>query len=165
MDVLHRVAKKRPSTCPHLNMAEGKNLINSNQRIISAELPNPEEDPMLFEIITKNMIHGPCGMLNPNSPCMNTQCTKRYPRQLTQETQTGDDGYPLYRRWKPEDGGQTAMIKLQINNQYTEMDNKWVVPYTTLLSKMYQAHINVEYCNSVAVKMWNNTLVKIDIEF
>ena len=33
------------------------------------------------------------------------KCTKRYPRQLIQDTQTGEDGYPLYRRRSSEDGG------------------------------------------------------------
>ncbi|EPB70224.1 hypothetical protein ANCCEY_10689 [Ancylostoma ceylanicum] len=60
---------------------------------ISAELPDPEQDPILFEIVTKNMIHGPCGPLNPNSPCMKERkCTKQYPREFLQETQTGNDG-------------------------------------------------------------------------
>ncbi len=30
-----------------------------------------------------------------------------------------------------------------------EIDNKWVVPYCPLLSKIFNAHINVECCNSV----------------
>ncbi|EYC32590.1 hypothetical protein Y032_0003g1676 [Ancylostoma ceylanicum] len=64
--------------------------------IISAELPNPEQDPGLFEIIAKNMIHGPCGPLNPNSPCMKEgKCTKKFPRQFLHTTQTGNDGYLL----------------------------------------------------------------------
>lgn len=29
------------------------------------------------------------------------------------------------------------------------IDNKWVVPYSPILSKAFKAHINVEYCNSV----------------
>jgi hypothetical protein len=120
--------------------------------IISAELPNPQEDPVLFETITKNMIHGPCGLINPTSPCMKDgKCTKKYPRDLRQETLTGHDGYPLYKRRKPGEGGYTVNLKLRINNQNRdfEIDNKWVVPYTPLLSKMFKAHINVEYCNSV----------------
>ncbi|GFR27080.1 ATP-dependent DNA helicase [Trichonephila clavata] len=44
---------------------------------ISAEIPNPEEDPELFNCITTQMVHGPCGVINPFSPCMkNGRCTK-----------------------------------------------------------------------------------------
>ncbi|XP_063912257.1 uncharacterized protein LOC135129106 [Zophobas morio] len=116
--------------------------------IITAELPNAEEDPELFEIVKKNMIHGPCGRHNPHSPCMKDgKCTKKYPRQLLQETQTGGDGYPLYRRRKPNDGGYTTTNK--INNVDFEVDNRWIVPYSPILSKSFNAHINVESCNSV----------------
>ncbi|KIH43754.1 hypothetical protein ANCDUO_26234 [Ancylostoma duodenale] len=116
------------------------------------EIPNPEQDPGLFEIVTKNMIHGPCGPLNPTSPCMkDRKCSKRYPREFIQETQAGNDGYPLYRRRKPGEGGFAAVVKMRVNNQQTEIEvvNRWVVPYNPLLSKMFEAHINVEYCNSV----------------
>ncbi|GBP00062.1 hypothetical protein EVAR_74379_1 [Eumeta japonica] len=50
------------------------------------------------------MINGPCGGLNLNSPCMKDgKCTKRYPRELIHETQTGGDEYPLYKRRKPDE--------------------------------------------------------------
>ncbi|GFT13828.1 helitron_like_N domain-containing protein [Trichonephila clavipes] len=69
---------------------------------ISAEIPNPEENPDLFSCITTQMIHGPCGVINPFSPCMKDgRCTKRYPRDFLKETQTVKDGYPLYHRRKP----------------------------------------------------------------
>ncbi|CAF1021035.1 unnamed protein product [Adineta steineri] len=132
-----------------------KDKITSDQidSVISAELPDPQQDPRLFEIITKNMIHGPCGAINPTAPCMQDKkiCTKRYPRQLVRDTETGDDGYPLYRRRSPEDGGIKTELSVRINNsiQKIEIDNKWVVPYSPLLSRIFQAHINVEYCNSV----------------
>ena len=29
--------------------------------IISAELPDPENDPELFRLVTEWMLHGPCG--------------------------------------------------------------------------------------------------------
>ena len=94
------------------------------------------------------MIHGPCGILNPNSPCMiDGKSSKRYPRALVSNTVTGTDGYPLYRRRSVEDGGKLATI--QMRNGDIEVDNRWVVPYSHLLSKAYKAHINVEYCNSV----------------
>ncbi|GBL83292.1 hypothetical protein AVEN_110620-1 [Araneus ventricosus] len=45
---------------------------------ISAEIPNPQEDPDLFCIVTKQMVHGPCGSINLHSPCMKDGiCTKR----------------------------------------------------------------------------------------
>lgn len=117
-------------------------------KIISAEIPDKEEDPLLFEVITTSMIHGPCGTFNPKSPCMKDgHCTKRYPRNFLMETQTGQDGYPAYRRRKPEDGGHVATVK--IKQRHVQIDNRWVVPYTPLLSKIFKAHINVEYCNSV----------------
>lgn len=75
------------------------------------------------------------------------KCTKRYPRDLIRDTQTGEDGYPRYRRRSPEDGGFSAVLKRY--NQDIEIDNRWIVPYCPLLSKMFKAHINVEYCNSV----------------
>ncbi|GBL88271.1 hypothetical protein AVEN_222195-1 [Araneus ventricosus] len=79
-----------------------------------------------------------------NSPCMkDKKCTKRYP--------TAEDGCPRYIRRKPEQGGHTTVINLWINNKYheDEIDNRWVAPYSPVLSKMFQAHINVEYSNSV----------------
>lgn len=116
--------------------------------IISAEIPDQTSDYLLFDVITKNMIHGPCGELNLNSPCMiDGKCSKRFPKALTSDTITGNDGYPLYRRRSPEDNGHTATIR--IKNTDIVVDNRWVVPYSPLLSKIFSAHINVEYCNSV----------------
>jgi ATP-dependent DNA helicase PIF1 len=121
---------------------------NKVDDIISAELPNPVTDPRLFEIVRTQMIHGPCGNVNQNSPCMkNKQCTKRYPRPFLKETQSGQDGYPLYRRRSPQDGGFTTTLKIRGSDVI--VDNSWVVPYCPLLSRIFDAHINVEYCNSV----------------
>jgi PIF1-like helicase/Helitron helicase-like domain at N-terminus len=136
---------------PHIHLLLWlKEKLHSTQvdSIISAELPDPKKDPVLFKIIESNMIHGPCGSLNRESPCMSDgHCTKRYPRQLLLETQTGEDGYPLYRRRKPEDGGFTC-TKIVGRNEVV-LDNSWVVPYCPLLSRIFDGHINVEYCNSV----------------
>lgn len=112
--------------------------------IISAEIPDPDLDPELFQIVTTNMIHGPCGSINTSSPCMdNGKCTKRFPKDLLAHTITGVDGYPLYRRRSTTDGGHSYMLN------DIEIDNRWVVPYSPLLSKIYKAHINVEFCSSV----------------
>lgn len=63
------------------------------------------------------------------------------------ETITGNDGYPQYRRRSTEDNGRSFVLKIRNND--IEIDNRWVVPYSPLLSKTFKAHINVEYCNSV----------------
>jgi hypothetical protein len=78
------------------------------------------------------MIHGPCTSVNLNSSCVKDgKCTKRYPRQLIHDTQTGDDDYPLYRRRSVEDGDIKAKITMKCVNAVRdiEIDNKWVVPY------------------------------------
>ncbi|KAF0695535.1 ATP-dependent DNA helicase, partial [Aphis craccivora] len=112
--------------------------------IISAEIPDPEKDSFLYDIIKANMIHGPCGNSNNRSPCMESgSCSKKYLRPFIQETQTGDDGYPKYRRRAQENGGFTV----EINGK--TIDNRWVVPYNPVFSRTFGAHINVEYCNSV----------------
>ena len=75
-------------------------------------------------------------------------CTKLYPWKLLTDTQTGQDGYPLYRRRRPEDGGFVAMVTMR-NGQEVEVDNRWIVPYCPLLSRAFSVHNNVEFCHSV----------------
>lgn len=72
-------------------MVDGKITSNQIDEIISAEIPNPETDQKLYDIVTKNMIHGPCGALNPSSPCVREgKSTKKYPRTLLKDTQTNE---------------------------------------------------------------------------
>ncbi|KAK7089794.1 hypothetical protein V1264_024238 [Littorina saxatilis] len=109
--------------------------------LISAEIPDPHEDPVLFEIVKSTMIHGPCGALDPNSPCMvDGNCSKDYPKQFRNETALAIDGYPHYRR---SDNGRTVV------KGRNEVDNRWVVPYNPYLTKKYNAHINLEACTTV----------------
>ncbi|XP_055542911.1 uncharacterized protein LOC129728491 [Wyeomyia smithii] len=116
--------------------------------IISAEIPDSEIDPELFDIVTTHMMHGPCGQHNPESPCMaGNKCTKRYPRPLHAETISGNDGYPLYRRRSQEDNGKNITMKVKGNN--VVVDNSWIVPYSPLLSKTFKTHCNIELCNSI----------------
>ncbi|XP_050065323.1 uncharacterized protein LOC114130689 [Aphis gossypii] len=123
-----------------------QNRISSNiiDNVISAEIPDPEQDPLLYDIVKSNMIHGPCGSLNPNAPCMKENtCSKRYPRKLCLQTQTGDNGYPEYKRRSTNNGGFTVRIK------GLDLDNHWVVPYNPVLLRTFNCHINVEMCHSV----------------
>lgn len=52
-----------------------------------------------------------------------------------------------YRRRRPEDGGFS--FKWQKNGKDILMEKHWLVPYCLVLCKPFNAHINVEFCNSV----------------
>ncbi|VDP19907.1 unnamed protein product [Onchocerca flexuosa] len=110
--------------------------ITSNEidNVICAEISDADVDKDLYEIVMKNMIHGPCDTLNPKSPRMiDGKCSKRYPRALISSTVTGNDGYPLHRRRSAEDGGKLGAIHMR--NGDIEIDSRWFVPYSSFLLK------------------------------
>jgi hypothetical protein len=113
--------------------------------IVSAEIPDQKTFPRLYEIVSKHMIHGPCGDGFLKAPCMkNGNCSKGYPKEFQSMTKNNNNGYPLYRRRKDN--------KI-VEKQKTNLDNRWVVPYNPYLTLKYNAHINVEICSTVmAVK-------------
>src|SRR6266849_613209 len=64
---------------------------------ISAQWPDPQTHPLLFETVKSTMNHGPCENINPLSSYMkNGQCTKGYSKLFNQITSMSEDGYPLY---------------------------------------------------------------------
>ncbi|CAN1142591.1 hypothetical protein LINPERHAP2_LOCUS13161 [Linum perenne] len=108
-------------------------------KIISAELPDPELDPVGYVAVTKFMIHGPCGHDHPSSPCMKEgHCSKIFPKSYATETTFDDNGYVTYRR------RQTGITAVKAG---TILDNRYVVPYHRELLIKCQAHMNVEVCH------------------
>jgi len=71
---------------PHthiLILLDEKIVLTQIDNIITAQLPDPEEDPELFKITKKHITHGPYRLHNPYSPCVTDgKCTKKYPRQM-----------------------------------------------------------------------------------
>ena len=110
--------------------------------LISAELPNKKKFPELYKMVTKHMMHGPCGVLNPFCPCTKgrTSCKNRYPRAFCESTSQGKDSYPVYRR---RNDGRKEIVRGH------ELDNGCVVPYNPYLLCTFNCHINVEACGSI----------------
>ena len=85
--------------------------------IVQAEIPNPVINPKTYATVVANMVHGPCGYLNPSAPCMvknengRNRCKKGYPKQFQEETIHGNDSYPVYRRRNDE-----CFLKLKVKN-------------------------------------------------
>jgi hypothetical protein len=76
-------------------------LIDHIDELISAELPDPDDpkSKRLYDIVIKNMIHGPCGHFNPACVCMvEGKCSKEFPKAFSTQTDTNIDGYPRYMR-------------------------------------------------------------------
>ncbi|KAJ2913452.1 hypothetical protein MD484_g6981, partial [Candolleomyces efflorescens] len=103
---------------------------------IQAYWPDPEKEPLLFETVKACMVHGPCGPLHPNAPCMeNGKCTKGYPQSFRPHTVIDGDGFPKYKR--PDDGRQFQVGAFWV-------DNRYIVPFDPYLSAKYNCHINLE---------------------
>ena len=112
---------------------------NQIDEVISAEIPDPDTDPELYEVVKTCMIHGPCGAARKSSPCMiDSKCSKHFPKGFCDRTTFDDEGYCKYRR---RDNGIT------VEKNGVHLDNRYVVPYNRYLLLRHRAHINVEHCN------------------
>ena len=127
-------------------LSDGNKLLTAEDvdDVVCAELPDPadENNQRLFTAVTSHMIHGPCGQLNRNSPCMAEGiCLKKYPKAYSAETvYISDCGYPTYRQ--PDNGIEALVRGHQVSNEF-------VVAYNPYLLAKYDAHINVEVCSTV----------------
>jgi hypothetical protein len=119
--------------------------VDDYDAIVCAEIPDKNSDPNTYETVKHSMMHGPCGYLMTNAPCMkNGKCSKGYPKHFQRNTAINENGYPIYRC---REDGRTITIR------GIELDNRWVVPYNPYLTTKYNCHINVEICSSIiAVK-------------
>ena len=66
---------------------------------VSAELPDPVTEPHMYDLVTRHMLHGPCGEHNPAAQCMvNGKCSKGFPKKFREETDPNVDGFVQYKR-------------------------------------------------------------------
>ncbi|XP_020265198.1 uncharacterized protein LOC109840825 [Asparagus officinalis] len=113
---------------------------NDINKIISAEIPDRETDPVGYAAVGQYMMHGPCGIFNTISPCMREgNCSKHFPKKYVNETVIDESGFAVYRRRND--------YNRWVDKNGTKLDNAYVVPYNRYLIVKYQSHINVEWCN------------------
>src|ERR1700678_3154013 len=67
--------------------------------LLSAEFPRKDEEPELFELVKKFMVHTHCSTQNPTALCMhNEKCSKDYPKPFREERTINEDSYANLRR-------------------------------------------------------------------
>ena len=122
-------------------------------KFISAEMPNPHNNLLEYNIITEFMMHGPCGIAKTNSPCMkNSECSKKFPKKFNNETTIDENGFVNYKR---------RNTPFYVEKQGIKLDNRYVVPYNKDLCLKFHAHINVELCSqSMLIKYLFKYLTK-----
>ncbi|XP_072090497.1 uncharacterized protein [Arachis hypogaea] len=133
-DIKGEKSDDRPDIVSHVFSIKLMELINDIKRrhifgrvtagnvdeIISAEIPSKEIDPVAYSAVNRFMVHGPCGVLDHNSPCMiNDKCSKYYPKRFHDSTSFDDNGFPIYMR---RHNGRYILNGFQL-------DNRHVVPY------------------------------------
>jgi len=106
-------------------------------KYISAEIPDPSENRILHDIVMRHMIHGPCG----DWCLVDGQCSKHYPKSYLEDTRMNEDAYPYYRR-------RNNAKNFERPSGYI-VDNRYVVPYCSTLSIIFNCHINVEVVSSI----------------
>ncbi|OAD68801.1 hypothetical protein PHYBLDRAFT_150391 [Phycomyces blakesleeanus NRRL 1555(-)] len=66
--------------------------IEDFDKIVLAEIPDPETEPLAYETVKQCMMHGPYGKKYPKASCMkNGICSKNYLKKLCNETSNGHD--------------------------------------------------------------------------
>jgi len=65
--------------------------------LICASWPDPQQEPILFNIIKCCMVHRPCACTFPHAPCMKDgKCSKGFPKSYQLQMLMTTEGYPTY---------------------------------------------------------------------
>ncbi|GJU87513.1 DNA helicase [Tanacetum coccineum] len=133
--------KRGLSHCHTLLWVDSSSKIHDASQIddyISAELPDPVEDTEGYKVVSKLMMHGPCGVANPSASCTEKGiCNKHFPKMYNDKTFFDTNGRTHYRR---------RQTQVHVMKGESRLDNCNVVPYNRVLCLAFRAHINVEYC-------------------
>ncbi|SCV74953.1 BQ2448_7982 [Microbotryum intermedium] len=130
-----------------ITLAADDRPMTADDRIVCAEIPDPDLYLDLHTTVTSSMQHGKCGAANLRQPCMEqprgaaaARCKCHYPRARQDETTMNEDGcYSTYRR----------RFRFHVDKAGVRYDDGDVVPYSPYLCAKYDAHINVEICSTI----------------
>jgi Helitron helicase-like domain at N-terminus len=111
--------------------------------IVSAEMPDPVDDPILHSLVSGHMLHPRCDVVlqqekhscRADKAGLLCDCRRRFPKAMGPATVIIGDGFPQYRRR----GLYTAT-----DRSGRIVTDSWVVPHSPYLILKYQCHINVE---------------------
>ena len=112
-------------------------------KVICAEIPDKDTDPIMHTLVVKQMIHGPCGERNRFCVCMEDNgkgrkvCIRKFPKKPCGETVVTKKGYVEYRRRCLK----SYTFGRQQQYQITDAD---CVPYNRYFLRKWGCHCNVE---------------------
>jgi len=117
-------------------------------KLVQAEIPDPELYPRLYKLVTGCMMHRACHSL-PDAACRkdcsdsDVQCKKRFPKPECLESSLDENGYASYRRRR------RFTVTLRSEGREFVVSDEYCVSYNSYLLLKYEAHMNLEICSSV----------------
>jgi hypothetical protein len=102
---------------------------------VCAELPDPDEDPVLHAAIGRFHMHSQNHLDRPTSRCnRDGRCIYEYPQPINNQTYMDDLGRVHYRRRKRED--------------------RWVTPHVPALVHLLDCHIYADVCSTATIFLY-----------
>jgi hypothetical protein len=100
--------------------------------VVFAEIPDPIRHAALHKGVLKYMMHGPCGVYGPRSPCMveredGMECMRNFPKEKRFGTSVAEDAFPKYRRrclHNTMKGGKVSYLALLSQLSYACKEKK-----------------------------------------
>ncbi|KAG1043537.1 hypothetical protein G6F43_011632 [Rhizopus delemar] len=133
--------------------------------VIYAELPS-DDDPELLDLVSGQMMHGPCGNINPKCPCMVPdaygilKCSKSFPKPFQPTTAVMPDSYPLYRP-----GRTTVHLKNENDEIERYLTSRYIGPTEAVWRLFeYAMHEEDPSVTSLAIHLENEQPVYFDPE-
>jgi hypothetical protein len=140
-------------------------MVEDVDRVINAQLSNPETNKLAHETVVRCMMHDPCGVTFPNAPCMEDgKCKKQHPCKFQFETMTNVNEYPIYR---------CRNTRCTILVHDVELDNHWVVLHNVyLLTNMMRTStlrfattfVQSSICSSMFTKGHDHAIIEISCQ-